>query len=202
MAYMRRYFAVALLSVVLVSSSPAKSKSKNMSVWMMPSDACGSGFHVEQEPNPFLSDVTESKEKGVVRFRSNSATLENYPDEITLLVQYRADAGFFRTAVPTNPPKACNPIDPNHVKFKAMWSNKSRTLAADGVVLRHKDLGPEPFCELTCSDLWVYELRIDSKDVPLTDNLVILIDSPEGKHLAKLVGGLGPLDHLVNPITD
>jgi hypothetical protein len=36
--------------------------------------------------------------------------------------------------------------------------------------------------------------------VPLTDNLVIQIDSPEGKHLAKLFGGLGPLDHVVNSV--
>ena len=199
---MRPYFAIAFLSVALISPSPAKIKPKKMSVWMMPSDRCGSGFYVEQEPNPFLTNVTEFKEKGVVRFRSDSGTLENYPDEITLRVQYRADTGSFRTTVPTNPPKVCSPIDPNHIKFKAMWSNGSRTLAADGVILRQKDLGPEPFCELTCSDLWLYELRIDSKDVPLTDKLVILIDSPEGKHIAKLAGGLAPLEHVVNPITN
>jgi len=45
--------------------------------------------------------------------------------------------------------------------------------------------------------LWVYKLRIESKDVPLTDNLVILIDSPDGRHFAKLAGGLGPLEHAV-----
>jgi len=199
---MRLYFATALLSlalVALVSSSPAKNKPKNMSIWMMPSDACGSGFYVEQEPNPLLINVVKLKKKGVVKFRSASGPLESYPDEITLKVEYRADASFFRTNVPTNPPKACNPIDPGHVKFKAMWSNKSRTLAADGVILRQNDLGPEPFCELTCTELWIYELRIDSKDVPLTDNLEILIDSSEGKHLAKLVGGLGPLGH--DPVT-
>ena len=101
---------------------------------------------------------------------------------------------------PQSPPKVCEPIDPSRVKFKATWNNKSRSLRAEGIVLQQENLGPEAFCELKCSDLWLYKLRIESTDVPLTDNLLILIDSVEGKHLAKLVGGLGPLEHVVNPV--
>jgi hypothetical protein len=197
---MRPYFALAFLSVALVSSSPAKSKPKNMSVRMMPLESCDAWFYVEQEPNPFLMNVVEFKEKGVVKFRSDTQTVENYPDEITLRIEYRVDAAFSKPTLSTKPPKACAPIDPGRVRFKATWSNTSRTLAADGTVLQQQDVGPESFCELKCSDLWVYKLRIESKDVPLTDNLVILIDSPDGRHFAKLAGGLGPLEHAVNPI--
>jgi hypothetical protein len=124
---------------------------------------------------------------------------ENYPDEITLRIEYRVDAAFPKPTLSTMPPKACDPIDPSRVKFKAVWSNTSRTRAADGTVLQQENVGPESFCELKCSDLWIYKLRIESKDVPLTDNLVILIDSPDGRHFAKLAGGLGPLDHAANP---
>lgn len=199
---MRHYLALVFLSVALASPCAAKNKPKNMSIWMMPLGGCDAWFYAEQEPNPFLVNVIEFKEKGVVKFRSDAGTLESYPDEITLRIEYRrGDAGFFGTTVSAKPPKACDPIDPSRVKFKAMWSNRSRTLAADGVVLQQEDLGPELFCELECADLWVYKLLIESKDVPLTDNLVILIDSPEGKPLAKLVGGLGPLAHVVNPIS-
>jgi hypothetical protein len=197
---MRPYFALAFLSVALVSSSPAKSKPKNMSVRMMPLESCDAWFYVEQEPNPFLMNVVEFKEKGVVKFRSDTQTVENYPDEITLRIEYRVDAAFSKPTLSTKPPKACDPIDPGRVRVKATWSNTSRTLAADGTVLQQQDVGPESFCELKCSDLWVYKLRIESKDVPLTDNLVILIDSPDGRHFAKLAGGLGPLEHAVNPI--
>jgi hypothetical protein len=52
MPFMRPYFALAFLSVALVSSSPAKSKPKNMSIWMMPLESCDAWFYVEQEPNP------------------------------------------------------------------------------------------------------------------------------------------------------
>jgi hypothetical protein len=72
---MRPYFALALLSVALVSSSPAKSKPKNMSIWMMPLESCDAWFYIEQEPNPFLMNVVEFKEKGVVKFRSDTRTL-------------------------------------------------------------------------------------------------------------------------------
>jgi hypothetical protein len=199
---MRPYFVLGFLSVLLVSPSPAKSRPKNMSIWMMPVEGCDAWFYVEQEPNPFLTKVVEFKDRGVVKFRSDTGILENYPDEITLRIQYRrADDGLLSTTVSAKPPKVCAPIDPGRVKFKVMWSNKSRTLDAEGVVLQQENLGPEAFCELKCSDVWLYQLRIESKDVPLTDNLVILIDSPEGKHLAKLVGGLGPLEHVVNPMS-
>jgi hypothetical protein len=196
MTFMRPYFALAFFSPSL-----AKSKPKNMSIWMMPLESCDAWFYVEQEPNPFLTNVVEFKEKGVVKFRSDTRTLENYPDEITLRIEYRLEAAFSKPTLSTKPPKACDPMDPGRVRFKALWSNTSRTRAADGTVLQQENVGPESFCELKCSDLWVYKLRIESKDVPLTDNLVILIDSPEGRHHAKLVGGLGPLEHAVNPIT-
>lgn len=199
----RLYFALVFLCVaVLSSSSAAKSKAKNMSIWLTPLEGCGAWFFVEQEPNPFLINVIEFKEKGVVKFRRDATVIEKYPNEITLRIEYRrADNNFFGTRTSTNPPKNCEPIDPSHVKFKAIWVNKSRNLAAEGVVLQQEDLGPAAFCELKCSDLWLFKLRIESTDVPLTDNLVILIDSPEGKRFAKLVGGLGPLEHVVNPIT-
>src|SRR5215468_2734364 len=112
MAFMRLYFALAFLSATLVSSSPAKSKPKNMSIWMMPLEDCDAWFYVEQDPNPFFINVIEFKERGVIKFRSDTRTMENFPDEITLKIQYRGDAGFFRTTVPANPPKACDPIDP------------------------------------------------------------------------------------------
>ena len=81
---MRLYFALAFLCVALVSSSPAKSKPNNMSIWIVPLESCDAWFYVEQEPNPFLMNVVEFKEKGVVKFRSETEELENYPEEITL----------------------------------------------------------------------------------------------------------------------
>lgn len=197
---MRQYLTLVLLSVVLASSSPAQNKPKQMSILMMETIACDGVWAGEQEPNPFLINVTEFEEKGVIRFRSNTGILENYPDAITLRIEYALQPGFLSTGV-RKPSAVCDSIDPSLFKFKALWSNISRALPADVVVLQRDNLGPEPFCELRCADVWNYKLRIKSKNIPLTDNLLILVDSPKGKLLAKLVGALGPLDHLVNPVT-
>jgi hypothetical protein len=109
---MRTYFAFAFLSATLVTYAAAKNKPKNMSIWMMPVEGCDAWFRVEQEPNPFLISVVELREQGVVKFRSDTGTMESYSDEITLRIQYRRGALFFKATISTNPPRVCNPIDP------------------------------------------------------------------------------------------
>jgi len=161
----------------------------------MRSEGCDAQVHVEQVPNPFLTNMIEFEDKGVVKFRRGKETLENFPDEIIIKIYYRPTFSSFWL----KDTKACVPMDLSNAKFKALWSNKYRTTTADGMVLETQRLGPEPFCEDRCAETWVYELRIDSKGVPLTDDLLIMIDSAEGKSVAKLRGGLGPLEHNVNP---
>jgi hypothetical protein len=73
---MRLYFTLVFLFLALVSSCPAKSKPKKTSIWIMPLGTCDAWFYVEQEPNPFLINVIEFKEKGVVKFRSDTGTME------------------------------------------------------------------------------------------------------------------------------
>lgn len=164
---MRLYFALVLLSLTLVSFAAARRKPKSMSIRMMQLEGCGASFDVQQEPNPFLTNVEEVKEKGVVKFRRDKETLENFPDEIRLRILHRSPSyGFFETTVPAKTSKPCSPVDPRNVRFKALWSNKSRSVSADGIVLDQQYLGPEPFCELKCANRWTYELRIDSKVYP------------------------------------
>jgi hypothetical protein len=57
----RSYLALIFLSVALVLPSP-NNKPKNMSIWMMRIEGCDAWRDVEQEPNPFLINVTEFKE--------------------------------------------------------------------------------------------------------------------------------------------
>lgn len=202
---MRPYLALAVLAIVLLSSSHGKAKRhetgkpKNMSISMFQVEGCDAWFYVEQEPNPFLTNVVEFKENGAVKFRTDTEIVENYPDEIALRIEYRADRSILK--ISTMPLKVCEPFEPSRIKFKAFWSNASRTVPADGVVLKQEDVGPDAFCELTCSDLWVYQLKLESKGVPLMDDLVIAIDSSEGKHISKLVGGLVTLGPAANTIT-
>ena len=188
--------SLILLSFVLVPYTLAQKKPKNMSISMMQVEGCNAMFSVEQDPNPFLTNVLEIKEKGVVKFSRGKETLENFPDEITLKVYYRPIVVGFMWPKPTT---ACKPIDPGSLKFKVAWSNKSRTLAARSTVMDTQRYGPESLCEDKCTDWWTYELHVESKDVRLTDDLSLMIYSAEGSQIATLMGGLGPLEHANNP---
>ncbi len=129
-----------------------------------------------------------------MKFRRGTEVLENFPDEIRLKIYYRLTIGGF-APVRSNP---CKPVDLSTMKFKAIWSNKFRSLVADGTLLNAERHDPEPLCENKCSEWWTYDLRIETSGVPLTDDLLLLIDSADGAHFAKLTEGLGPLEHAVN----
>ena len=196
---MQRYFALALLSIALVVPSAAKRKPQNVRLWMLPVEGCTASFYAQQEPDPFFTNIVEFKDKGVVKFRGATGILENYPATITLHIEYRTDLSILKTS--PKPQKPCPRFEPGLINFTAAWNNGSRTLPADATVTKREHVGPEPLCEMTCSDLWVYNLQIASKAVPLTDKLVLTIDSSDGKHLSTLAGRLGRLGHDVPPVS-
>ena len=190
---MQRYFALVLLSLGVVLPSPAKRKPQNVRLWMLPVEGCTASFYARQEPDPFFTNIVEFKDKGVVKFRGATGILENYRATIRLHIEYRTDLSILKTS--TKPQKPCPPFDPGLVNFRAAWSNGSRTLPADTTVTKREHVGPEPLCEMTCSDLWVYKVQIVSRGVSLTDELAITIDSSDGRHLSTLAGRLGRLGH-------
>ena len=172
----------------------AKTKNENFSIWLMQVDGCNSLFFVEQEPDPFLSNAERVKVKSVERFRQGTSVLDNFPEEIRLKVYYRSNPGGLIKC------RAAESFDPGAVKFSAAWRNKSRTLVANGTLLHVERHAPEPLCEDQCKEFWSYDLRIESRDVPLTDNLQLTVDAADGRHIAKLTGGLGSVRNSINPV--
>jgi hypothetical protein len=187
----------SVLSVAsLVAFSSAKKKSHDVAIWQMPIEGCNALFYVEQDPNPFLKNAQQVKVGDAVQFRVGDTTLERFPDEISLRVYYYPNSPSSFTTITG---KVCKTFDAGAIKFRAVWSNKSRNLTADGQLLDVERHDPEPFCEDKCSFWWTYDLRIAAKDVPLTDHLIVTMDAADGTRVAKLFGGLGPLDYQINP---
>src|SRR3954447_13577997 len=81
---MRSFCAVVLIPAMLAFSAYAK-KPRDMSISMMSLEACDALFYVEQDPNPFLKDVVEFKDKGVVKFRHGTQVFENPPAPVVRL---------------------------------------------------------------------------------------------------------------------
>lgn len=190
-----RHLFVLLLLPPCCLTAWSGMKAKDMSIHMDQTDGCTRSFAVEQDPTPFLKHVREVKEKGVVKFRGgNRDVFQQFPAEIELNIYYRPVS----VNVLSKSSSTCTGIDFNALKFKATWSNRSRSLPAQGTVLNAVQHPPEPFCEDKCSPFWSYALRIESAGVPLTDDLIIEVTSGNGVHVATLRGGLGPLEHKKN----
>ena len=130
-----------------------------------------------------------------VQFYVGGKLFESFSDAVRLRIHYRVDP----TGAFNSKSKVCNPFDPASLRFTATWANKSRTLKADGLLMNVQRDSPGPLCETECLPSWTYELQIEANGVPLTDDLILAVDSVDGTHIAKLIGGLGPLDYSVNP---
>ena len=186
-----------MLLIVLLHSQvgfAGKKKTGDLSVHLIQIDGCDAIFLTVQEPSPFLKNVEEVKVNGAVRFRQGSTLLENFPDDITLNVTYRSDpGGIFR-----GQRAPCKTFDPGAVKIAPKWKSNTGTTIANGA-MSAKKLPPEPMCETTCAESWVYTLAIESRNIPLTNDLVLTIDADDGTHIATLRGGLGPLTMAITP---
>jgi hypothetical protein len=71
---------------------------------------------------------------------------------------------------------SCNALpsfDPAKVKFHLEWQNDSQIVPAKGIFALSEESSPQTWCEDKCAGHWTYELRIDSQNVPLQDNLAV-----------------------------
>jgi hypothetical protein len=149
-------------------------------------EGCDAVFRVLQEPDQFFDEIERIKVDGAVEYRRGNTVVQTFPGGVSFNVSYKSDPGkLFSQGRP--PCKAFNARD---LKFKATWKGKSGVLPAGGIVYtqRHES---DPFCENLCADSWTYGLTVDSTNVPLTDNLILVIDTANEDHLAKFQGSLG-----------
>lgn len=156
---------------------------------------CAEPFFLRQEPDPYFQDVRKNRVNGSMRFERHGEVLENFPDELTLHLV------FSPTYLLASCTAAVRQFDPGKIKFKAAWRNGARMLPAEGTVVLSEREQPSIWCEVNCGEFWVYELRIESSGVPLTDHLEITIEAESGIRVAQFTGELGSYDLqiLINP---
>lgn len=196
---MLRPFHIRVPMMILIFatlSSAQKKKSHDVSVSLMPRQACQNAtFYGEQESTPFLKGARQVKVADQVQFHVGDKVMETFTEAITVRVHYRVEL----TWASSSTRMACKPFDPATLQFAATWINKSRKLKANGLLVSVQRDSPQPLCETECLPSWTYELQIEANGVPLTDDLSLIVDAADGTHIATLAGGLGPLDYQVNP---
>jgi len=141
-------------------------------------------FQVRHEPDAFFKNLKQIKGKGATQYRRGHSTVANYPDSTTVRVELLQGLPELNSCIPLPA------FDPANLKFDVQWEKDSQIVRATGKFVVSKESSPRTWCENTCTALWVYELRIDSQDVPLQSNLVLTIATQHGTQLAKYVGKL------------
>jgi hypothetical protein len=141
-------------------------------------------FYVWHEPDAFFSNLKEVKAKGGREYHKGHDTVANYPASLTVRVELWQGLTGSNSCLPLTA------FDPGSLKFLAQWQKDSQLVPAAGIFLVSEQSSPPTWCEDMCTAAWVYELRIDSQDVPLRSNLVLTIATREGTPLAKYVGKL------------
>jgi hypothetical protein len=166
-----------LLFAMFSVSMPASARQKlSLSLSPVGVDACG--FSAIAEPSPALSHLKRVKTKGKVQFRQGNRIVESYPEEIHLNVRYGNPDGLPISTIPSG---KCVNLDPVNVKFSASWRNQSGSVVAPGSLQSWEILRPAPMCETGCAGYSSYELRLDSSNIALTDELVITVYANDGK---------------------
>jgi hypothetical protein len=144
-------------------------------------------FHVWHQQDPFFKDLKQVKSKHAFQYRRGREVVENFPDSTSITIAFwQGMPGFdFCNTLPA--------FDPAKVKFHTEWKNDSHTVPAKGSFVASEE-APQLWCEDKCGGRWSYELRIDSQNVPLQDNLIIRIEAEDGTRLAEYTGELDTND--------
>ena len=146
---------------------------------------CVAPFSLAQQPADYFQNVQKNTVNGSIRFERNGEILRNFPDELTIDFKYSPthSLGFCTAAVP--------PFNPEKIKFKAVWRNGAQISPAEGTFVLSERQVPGIWCEDRCVASWIYELRINSADVPLIDQLEVTVETESGSRIAQFTGKLG-----------
>lgn len=186
--------------IVLSLLVPAEAvcKSVTLALTFFPIQGCA--FSGTANTDPGWKHLKEVKVNGVKKFRRGKVVIENYPEEITLSLTY----GLFESYSPTaKSAYDCTPTwDPAKVQFSAAWRNTTRTVTAKGVQLNAEWHDPGVWCESKCRGYcgyWTYEIRLDSENIPLGDELQVTVHTEDGRVASVLDGRLEAVDESAPP---
>lgn len=115
-----------------------------------------------------------------IEFRRKSQVIHDFPAELSVVLS--GTIGSCPTSVPNSVSAASLTNFINQLKIAAEWSNGAGARPVSDIsVIRHAP--PEVWWPETDAPHWKLEIKVPSKDVPLTDSLSISIQSEDGHRL-------------------
>ncbi|HZR65796.1 MAG TPA: hypothetical protein VFA85_11655 [Terriglobales bacterium] len=193
---MRRFVQISVIGLLIVVCPPfAGSRTKQVislafepaigTIQKGPTPYCSTPFSLWQEPNSYYTDMTKETTNGSVKFQRSGQQIESFPDELVLHFTYSSFPATMNSCLISAPR-----FDPNALRFKAVWHDKSGILPAHGTFVLSQRETNGPWCEDACRGEWGYDLRIDSTNVALVDQLEITVETGDGLRVAQFFGAL------------
>lgn len=185
--------------ICLLASREAVSKSVTLALALFPTQGCNFSGGADTDLN--WKHLKEVKLNGVKKLRHGKVVVENYPQEITLHLMYWLYGLFESYSLGDKKRHDRTPTwDPAKVHFSAAWRNRSGTVTAKGVQLNAQHLVSEIWCEqMRCPAYWTYEIRLDSENIPIGDELVVTVHAEDGKVVSVLTGRLEQVNESAIP---
>lgn len=146
---------------------------------------CG-GISINAEAGDFFDGLKSFKTAGGRRFRKKSQMVETFPDELTLRVRVITSP----CTGPGDPRQKSGNLDRFDVpfikslSFEAFWKAGFEMNKADVEIFSEGE-GREPSYLSADTVIWEYELRVDSKKVPLSDALVLNVIASNGNLISR-----------------
>jgi hypothetical protein len=127
-----------------------------------------------------LAKLRKKRSGSGTEFRRGKNLIERFPDEVMVEVSITDCTAPYAVAVSRDILSA--------MQFAAEWRRGAEARPVSGLYVprtRSRD-----GLQASSDTVQIYELTIQSSDVPLTDQLVLTVSSAEGKKIAEFVAGL------------
>lgn len=174
--------ATSLLIALIAFASEKRVVGMEFSSTELVKSSTLSPFRISLVQNPFFAGLREIRKKKTVEYRRGNEVVSNFPDEITVKVEVTPPPLIQgQPGIPAG-------FKAEGVKFSAAWNDGTRTVAARGMSVVEQTEKSPALCEDACGGYAEFELRIESAGRPLTDRILIRIDTTDGHPLGEYAG--------------
>jgi len=150
-------------------------------------DAVCGGLGGDVTAGDFFGSLERVETAGGIEFRRKSQVIRNFPNELSVVLS--GTIGSCPRSVPNSASISSLTDFVNQIKVAVAWTNAAGARPVPNLSVVKQNPKEVPWPE-TDSPHWGLEIKVPSKDVPLTDLLSILIQSEDGHRLLDFTVGL------------
>jgi hypothetical protein len=184
---MGKFHGLPMIAALLLLSSPLRAGDISDKPWRSTPDLSMGSRDVQVDGgclrmsatvvDSSLARLHKKRVPGGAEFHRGKTTVDRFPDEVMVEVAVTDCASPYSVALGKDVL--------GHLQFAAAWRRGNDERAVGGIYVPHSR--PQQSSAESNDTFRLYELSIQTQDVPLTDRLVLTVSSSDGKKLAQFV---------------